>query len=335
MSTNGKTKEESKMKKTMLMLCAAAGMLLAGSCTKTMENPQPQKMNITLTASIANPGTKTEYAEKAEGGLSVTWSTDDKMSLLVIGSDGSVVSNTVLVNESGAVKNAEFTGTIPTLAEGQKYLCVYPALSGELNDLKSNAGWVKYDVEGKKLIYNPYPEDQQFYVNETLGTWQNAFREADLMVGVPEISGSAAHVVLERQIGVLKLIIKITDDLKTTAFTMCGLINALHVNSFVTSMESDLSAGTTTFTGTAMPMAAAAFRAPLDASAGELAVYLPFGPGSIPKGTYQVAIADMENEVYRVSIVSPTEDVQIVAGQMTTLTIGSITEWINPDEMGG
>ena len=100
-------------------------------------------------------------------------------------------------------------------------------------------------------------------------------------------------------------------------------------------MESDLSAGTTTFTGTAMPMAAAAFRAPLDASAGELAVYLPFGPGSIPKGTYQVAIADMENEVYRLSIVSPTEDVQIVAGQMTTLTIGSITEWINPDEMGG
>ena len=324
------------MKKTMLMLCAAAGMLLAGSCTKTMENPQPQKVNITLTASIANPGTKTEYAEKAEGGLSVTWSDGDKMSLLVIGSDGSVVSNTVLENQSGAVKDAEFTGTIPTLGEGQKYLCVYPALSGELTDLKSSAGWVKYDAEGKKLIYNPYPEDQQFYVNKALGTWQNAFKEADLMVGVPEVSGPAANVVLERQIGVLKLIIKIPDELKAVPFTLCGLVNAAYAKCFVTSMESDLSAGTTSFTGTGVSMAAAAFNTPLDTSAGELAVYLPFGPGSIPKGTYQVAIADMENDVYRIGVVPTTESaVPIVAGQMTTLTIGSITEWINPDEMGG
>ena len=330
---NGKTKEEIKMKKTTMLLCIAAGVLLAGSCAKTIEAPHPEKMNITLTASIANPGTKTEYAEKAGGGLSVTWSAGDQMSLLVIGSDGTVVSNTVLENQSGAAKDAEFTGTIPTLAEGQRYLCVYPALSGELTDLKSSAGWVKYDAEGKKLVYDPYPEDQQFYVNSTLGTWQNAFKEADLMVGVPDISGTAANVVLERQIGVLKLIIKITDDLKAVPFTLCGLVNAAHAKSFVTSMESELSAGTTAFAGTAKPMAAAAFNTPLDTSAGELAVYLPFGPGSIPAGAYQVAIADMENDVYRVGVISATAAVPIVAGQMTTLTIGGITEWINPEDM--
>lgn len=331
MNTNGKNKEESKMKKTLMTLCAAVVVLLPSSCSKTIETPQPKKIDITLMASIGNSGTKTEYTDPADGSLSVTWSAEDEMSLLVINGDGEIVSNTVLVNQSGAVKNADFTGTIPLLAAGQKYLCVYPALKGELTDLESDEGWLKYDATKTKLVYNPYNEDYQFYVRERHGTWQKAFKGADLMIGVPEIiDASTADVVLERQIGVLKLVVTVPALFTEVAPDLLGL-QKMTKKDFTISLNADLSTDAVSFVaGDTFQGISAAFDSAQDVSSGKMVVYLPLPPCTLTKGTVYLSMASFEHDLFRVAEINSTVDVEIQAGKMTSLTVSSVTDWVDP-----
>lgn len=321
------------MKKNGMMLALAAGVLLAASCGKTIDNPQPRKMDITLTASISNPETKTEYTDPGDGSLSVTWSDGDKMSLLVIKGDGEIVSNTVLENQSGAVKNAVFTGLIPELEAGQRYLCVYPALEGELTDLKSNEGWLSYDASEKKLVYNPYNSDFHFFVRDRHGSWQKAFKEADLMIGVPEIDGGTANVVLERQMGVLKLVVTVPAVFSGVAPDFCGL-QKLSASDFVIEMSADLSADVISFVNVYEGVSKAVsggFESAQDVSSGKMVVYLPLAPCTLTKGTVYVSLASFAQDIFRVAeIDNTTVDVEILAGKMTTLTIGSISTWFDP-----
>ena len=116
------------MKKYGMILALAAGVLLAASCEKVNNDLPSGKVNMTLTASIANPETKTSYND-ADGKISVTWSGEEKISVLIVNDDGTIAENCVLTYSGPSdQKEITFTGSVSTKLSEQKYVCVYPAL---------------------------------------------------------------------------------------------------------------------------------------------------------------------------------------------------------------
>lgn len=306
------------MKKSMMLLCMAAGVLLAGSCTKTMENRQPQKMNITLTASIGNPGTKTSYSEKDEGGLTVKWDDEEWITVILVNADGTYAGYDNISGTKIDDKNYAFKGTVTAKTEGQNYLCVYPSF-GMSQYTYPNSGTLEKDVT-EVLEYNGTDAVAQDASGST-----THLKKTDLMTGVPVMDDEGnAEVTLERQIGILKLEIAFPNTENFVGKTI-GLIAFMPVDEAVTmtpNLNIALKDGSVTPVGSDFLLVSYFGSIPFG---GKLVAYAPLGPCTMPAGTYKIVIQTGEED-FMSTIITGSSDVVVEKGRMSTLKIDKSSE---------
>lgn len=301
------------MKNYGMMLALAAGVLLAASCGKTIE--VPQQTGFTLTATIANPAseTKTTYTDPNDGTLSVGWAASEKMSLLICDPASGIVKEYDLTSSGSAGdKNRDFStsGTIDALTGSQYYLCVYPALS--------SSSILKYDNTNKILVYKPYGSDGYLPVSDGGAINLN---KTDLMIGKPVITGTTASVQLERQIGVLKVILKVPTEMKGIQLQLAGLL-APSTSGFVSKMEYDLTTAPASFVSSDLSDSIRAqYSGPLTIPEScEITIYFPLPASSLPAGkTYSILLG--KNLANAATYDLTSKEVVIETGKMATLSI--------------
>ncbi len=325
------------MKKTVMMMALLAGVLLAASCEKV--GNEAQQTGFTLTATIAGsaPETKTTYADPGDGSLTVGWEDDEKLSLLICDPTDGIVKNYVLTGTKVDDKNCDFSTseTIDALTGGQYYLCVYPALVKE-----TSSG---YESETRTLVYLNSSKELRYEGAGTKHFLQDGaaspdhIKNGDLLIGTPVISGSNAEVELERQVGVLKMVVKLpakyaTGGTDPKAFIMggfgdmtetyAGFAGALKIDDW-SSASFVLKEGN----GGAYIMFKSAIVVPASA---ELVLYVPVGPCTVPAGKYTFAfMSGEESGIMSDSITSP-EDLIIEKNKMTTLAVDlSEVTWVS------
>ena len=308
---NGKTKEEIKMKKTTMLLCIAAGVLLAGSCAKTIEAPQPEKMNITLTASIGAPGTKTTYTEKDGGGLTVTWDDEEWISVIRVNEDGTYAGHDDISGTKIDDKNYAFKGAVTTKTDAQSYLCVYPSIGMSPHMFQNNLEPDKTEV----LEYNGTESIAQKESGSTAH-----LKEADLMTGVPEFDEEGnATVSLERQIGILKLDISFPNTEEFVGKTI-GLIAFMPAaGGLVPTPNLTITLKDGSAAPAESPFFLVSYMGPIPFG-GRLIAYAPFGPCTMSAGSYDIYIHTGEED-YKIATIEGSSDVVIERGCMSTLTI--------------
>ena len=302
------------MKKYGMMLALAAGVLLAASCGKTIDDPQ--QTGFTLTATIANPAleTKTTYTDPNDGTLSVGWAASETMSLLICDPVSGIVKEYNLTSSGSAGdKNRDFStsGTIDALTGSQYYLCVYPALS--------SSSILKYVNTDKKLVYKPYDSDGYLPVSDGGAINLN---ETDLMIGKPVITGTTASVQLERQIGVLKVILKVPTEMKGIQLQLACLL-APSTSGFVSKMEYDLTTAPASFASSDDLGASirAQYIGPLTIPEScKITIYFPLPASSLPAGkTYSILLGKSISDGATYDLTSKA--VVIETGKMATLSI--------------
>ena len=311
------------MKKRVMMLALAAGVLLAAACEKVSNEPQT---GFTLSATIANPttGTKTTYTDPGDGSLKVGWEDNEKLSLLIWDPTDGVIKNYVLTGTKIDDKNCDFstTETIDALTGSQKYFCIYPALTE--GDLDTDS---EIKNSGENLIYKK--ADKKMVIQTEAMQGANAspahLKNMDLLLGEPTISGGDASVVLQRQIGVFKLVINVPEQWRTDeeTFQAIMLMNP-SVEFFISEMEADFS------TGSFMNISESATQGPVMyfkiakpvPETNQFVLYFAVGACSIPMGTYYPMFMCEEGIGYRHTTgLALSTDILLPVGKMTTLTI--------------
>ena len=306
------------MKKYGMMLVLAAGVLLAASCEKVNNDLPSGKVNMTLTASIANPETKTLYNDAGDGKLSVTWSGEETISVVIVNADGTIDKNCPLTySGTSDLKEITFTGTVDALSSGQKYVCVYPALEADGSDYKSSTrtltyhdGILKYEVLGTAEHM-----EQKGFTPENL-------KDGDFMTGTPEEVSGGYNVVLTRHIGILKLVMKVPSAFIGESVMMAGILSmgSPSLKPFPTTMKMNLSSQTGEWVydeNAIIPLK----MLPKIPDSGELVLYLPMGPCSLPEYGYSMGVVGTIEKMSDIIDTTGKDVVEIKAGYMTTLTV--------------
>lgn len=313
------------MKKYRLFLALAAGVLLAASCGKTIE--VPQQTGFTLTASIANPApsTKTTYNDPADGTLSVGWAEEEKLSLVIWDPSEGIIKNYILTSSGAAGdKDRDFstTETVQELASGQKYFCIYPAMTTE------NDAYIKYVTEKTEPLVYDKSNKKLTYTATAVQTGTSSpahLKDIDLLMGEATVSGTSASVVLQRQVGVLKLVVKVPSDWKATekTFQQFLLISMVGFSNGV--MEADFSTGIFNSLADKVQMFPVIFSDPVPVpDSNQFTLYAACGTNTIPKGTIVAGFMIKEGEGYSHEGFMNPSDIPIEVGKMTTLTIDAI-----------
>ena len=314
------------MKKTSILF--AALLLAAVSCTKEGNDSGPKKMDITLTASIADLQTKTVYTDPADGTLKMDWeATGETISVVTYDATNGIIRNEVLTGTKSGT-DCLFSGTVTELESGQKYLCIYPALSGPTTIggktcYTSEKGALQYVVEDKKFTFTHDKVKQ-----EKNGSTDH-LKYADLLTGEPTFSGGNAVVSLEHQIGVLKVVLSLTPEY------MGRYLNGFKItDSYTPSFTPDLKVtdfssfafipGESLFSLTEV-LDGENFIVGLDLMA---TFYIPMAPCTIPAdGYYRITVTEgiTDKSINK----NPPVAVNIEKGKMTTLKIsGGSDVWI-------
>lgn len=304
------------MKMRVMMLALAAGVLLVASCGKNIDNPQPNTLDITLKARVANsaPATKTTYTDPGDGSLSVQWEASEYLSVLTIDSDGVIVRNETIEYSGPAGDDALFKGTVTALGEGQSYLCVYPKINSYVI-LGGGAGDSWFDFDGTDSVVQTANKDASHLA------------KADLMTGVPTFTGDEADVTLTRQIGVLKLVMQFPSDLIASQLGLIAFMpkegQKLYPNLHVSQLANPEPTVKAIAKDAGFLLVSFGGIVPAD---GKVVAYAPIAPGTILTGKYEIVIQTGETDFKNIVMTCP-EEVVIEKGKMTTLSIDASGTW--------
>lgn len=309
------------MKKYRMFLALAAGVLLAASCEKANTDLPSEKVNMTLTASIANPETKTLYNDAGDGKLSVTWSDEETISVLIVNADGTIAKN-CLLTYSGASgeKEITFTGSVDTKSSEQKYVCVYPALQENGTDYKSKTGALRY--HDGILNYETVGTEDLVQGDFTPAS----LKDADFLTGTPEEVTGGYNVVLTRHIGILKLILKVPTEFSGKVLAGAGIITT--GKKFATNLDMNLYTQTCALRTDENAVIMLNYLNIPDS--GQLVIYMPMGPCVLPEGTYTFGVLGQITKISDGIDTTGKGTVEIKAGYMTTLTVdASSLTWVD------
>lgn len=302
------------MKNYGMMLALAAGVLLAASCEKANNDLPSGKVNMTLTASIANPETKTLYNDAGDGKLSVTWGGEETISVLIVNDDETIAKNCPLTySGTSGLKEITFTGTVDALSSGQKYVCVYPALEKNGTDYKSSKGALRYH-EG---VLNYETTGTEDYVQGDF-TPDN-LKDADFLTGTPEAVSGGYNVVLTRHIGILKLVVTVPGEFKGKVLQGAGIITTGSEKPFATNLNMNLF--TQTYSLKKDENAFIMLNLLNIPDSGQLILYIPMGPCVLPEYTYSIGVMGQINKMSAGIDTTGKGTVEIKAGYMTTITV--------------
>ena len=312
------------MKKIVMILALAAGVLLAASCGKTIE--VPQQTGFTLTASIANPApsTKTTYNDSGEGTLSVGWAAEEKLSLVIWDPSEGIIKNYILTSSgTDGNKNRDFSTdeTVDPLASGQKYFCIYPAMT------TSTDGYYKYETAySEPLVYDKSNKKLTYTATAVqTGTSSPAhLKDIDLLMGEATVSGNSASVVLQRQVGVLKLVIKVPSEWRTAEKTFQGFSLLSMTPFFYGEMEADFSTGKFNNLTEKVPFILVQFSSPVPSpSSDQFIIYVACGANTLEKdySFFPTFMIEEGHGFRHKSGIKASVDIPIEVGKMTTLTI--------------
>ena len=188
------------MKKIIFVLCLA--LLAAAACKKETPAPEAKEgIPMTISASIAPPPTRTVYTYNGiSHAVAVNWEADEKLTVVSIGDAGiTSVDEFTSTGEAGR-DNAVFSGSY-TGAEGDKVICLYPAISVSPSLYSGvEAGSTQIILNSPNTVMTSlanYPLDAEGYSAPVL-------KNCDAMIGDMTLSGGSASVVLRRQIVVFQ-----------------------------------------------------------------------------------------------------------------------------------
>ncbi len=317
------------MKKIVMILALAAGVLLAASCGKTIE--VPQQTGFTLTASIANPApsTKTTYNDSGEGTLSVGWAAEEKLSLVIWDPSEGIIKNYILTSSgTDGDKDRDFSTdeTVDPLASGQKYFCFYPAMT------KEDEEYIMYEADDLPRLFYTKEHKTLSYLVQSGASSPAHLKDIDLLMGEPTVSGTSASVDLERQVGVLKLVINVPSEWRIQekvlfqGFLMDSPLSAF----FCDRLEADFRAGTFINSAEKVDHFKVLFSDPVPVpESDQFVFYVTCGANTLfEKGKQFMLAFKTEDGLFMHPGIQASSDVPIEVGKMTTLTLNVTDGWM-------
>ena len=212
------------MKKYLIIMALAAGVLALAACDKRATLPQEPSQKATLTVSIDKPATKAVYTdqrnEDPSNPMKIEWEADDLISVLIfndsgLAMDGESHAHYLFAATSGGGTAVFESETAPrALNEGEYYLIVYPALTAVISDEEAGI----YQLNNRYCFYLEDNDGISFVFDLRYGNHGSPpelaekndthyLNDVDLMTAIvigdfPSGDG-APHVHLSHEIGLL------------------------------------------------------------------------------------------------------------------------------------